>query len=324
MTSTSASIKQLSRTTGEACTYCQLMHQLTAMLSDPAAWYHFAGDAAGTAFKALIYLPSKLDEKFWTQPTAINNDIRLMVKKVFITSDLGENFLPKWTNYIKVIVDADDLPLNVSRETLQSTRFLKQIKSILVRRLIQLFVKLAKEDQEKFQELQKNFGATLKLGAVEDSRNREKIVELVQYATNQRNATTLNDYIKNKKGGQKQIFFLADMGKSAEQLAQSVFVEKLTARGYEVLLLSEPLDEILIQTLRSWKNFQFQDVAKAGLQFGDEGERRIALFLNHVQCSMECPFRHRLSVREGVPRVCKGEVQTSHRLRQDRGEQRRS
>lgn len=239
--------------------------------NDPTAWYHFSGDSgAGTSFKAIIYLPSKIDDNYWQTQATTNKDIRLMVKKVFITSDLGDDFLPKWANYIKVIVDADDLPLNVSRETLQSTKFLKQMKSILVRRLVQLFSKIEKDDPIKFNEIQEKFGTAIKLGAVEDSRNREKIVQLARFATNQRNATSLNEYVKNKRGGQKQIFFLADMGKDIDFLAKSVFVEKLTARGYETLLLNEPLDEIFIQTVRHWKNLPFQDVARQGLKFGDE------------------------------------------------------
>jgi heat shock protein beta len=186
-----------------------------------------------------------------------------MVKRVFITSDLGDNFLPKWAGWIKVIVDgrltscfffpafteatiftAEDLPLNVSRETLQSTKFLKQIKSIILRRLLQTLKRIADENPEKFEELQKVYSGAFKLGAVEDGKNRDKLVELCRFATNQRNSTSLDQYVENKKQGQKQIFYLADMGKTPEHLAKSVFVEKLDARGYEVLLLTEPLDEI--------------------------------------------------------------------------------
>lgn len=136
------------------------------------------------------------------------------------------------------------MPLNVSRETLQSTRFLKQIKNIILRRLIQTFQKIADEDPAKFEKLQEVYGGALKLGAVEDQRNQAKLVPLLRFVTNQRNVTSLDQYIENKKKGQKQIFYLADMGKTPEHLSQSIFVEKLTARGYEVLLLTEPLDEI--------------------------------------------------------------------------------
>ncbi|TFY72957.1 hypothetical protein EVG20_g20 [Dentipellis fragilis] len=240
----------------------------------PLAWHHFTGDSgSGVSFRAIIFIPGKLDDSFWNQPTeATGNDVRLMVKRVFITSDLGEDSLPKWASWVKAVVDAEDLPLNVSRETLQNTKFLKQIKQIILKRLIQMISKLAEEDPEKFETILKTYGTALKMGAVEDIKNREKLASLVRFATNQRNVTTFDEvYVENKKQGQKQIFHVSDMDKTAASLAKSVFIEKLHARGYEVLLLTDPIDEILVQNLRKWKGIiPFQDVAKAGLKFGDE------------------------------------------------------
>ncbi|KAJ7368267.1 Hsp90 protein-domain-containing protein [Mycena albidolilacea] len=238
----------------------------------PLAWQHFSGDSeSGVSFKSIIYLPGKLDAEYWKQPLAYKStDIKLMVKRVFITSDLGEDVLPKWASWVKAVVDAEDLPLNVSRETLQSTRFLRQMKQIIMKRILQLFTRIAEEDEEKFEKIAEVYNSVFKLGAVEDVKNRDKLAALTRFTTNQRNHTSLAQYLENKKQGQKQIFYLAEMGKSAENLAQSVFVEKLHARGYEVLLLSEPLDEIFVQNLRHYKNVAFQDVAKAGLKFGDE------------------------------------------------------
>ncbi|KAH7929430.1 HSP90-domain-containing protein [Leucogyrophana mollusca] len=250
-----------------------LLYQATFKdYKEPLAWHHFTGDSgSGVSFRAIVYIPSRLEDEFFSKPLySSTKDVRLLVKHVFITSDLGEYALPKWASWVKVIIDADDLPLNVSRETLQSSAFLKQIRQIVIRRLIQLFTRIAKEDEAKFAEIQKIYGTVFKLAASEDSKNREKLAALVRFNTNQRNATSFDNYLENKRQGQKQIFYLADMGKSVEHLSQSVFVEKLHARGYEVLLLNEPLDEILLQTLRNWKGVPFQDVAKAGLQFGDE------------------------------------------------------
>ena len=199
-----------------------------------------------------------------------------MVKRVFITSDLGEDALPKWANWAKVVVDAEDLPLNVSRETLQSNAFLKQLRGIILKRLLQMLNRIMDEDPEKWAKIQEVYGNVFKLGAVEDHKNRDKLVQLVRFATNQRNSTSLDEYLENKKQGQSQIFYLADMGKSTEELSKSVFIEKLHARGYEVLLLGDPLDEVFITNVRRWKKIGFQDVAKAGLKFGDEGR--------HMEC----------------------------------------
>ncbi|KAF8076368.1 heat shock protein Hsp90 [Lyophyllum atratum] len=240
----------------------------------PLGWHHFSGDSgSGVSFKAILYLPGKIDEEYWQQPLASKSkDIKLMVKRTFITSDLGEHGLPKWASWVKVVIDADDLPLNVSRETLQSNKFFKQLKGIIIKRLIQLFLKIAEEDPVKFRELEGTYGSIFKLGAVEDVKNRDKLASITRFSTTQRNETSLDQYLENRKQGQKQIFYLAEMGKKPEDLAQSVFVEKLHARGYEVLLLTEPLDEILFGNLRKWKNVPFQDVAKAGLKFGDEDQ----------------------------------------------------
>ncbi|KAI6164847.1 cation-transporting ATPase [Pisolithus thermaeus] len=210
------------------------------------------------------------DEEYHLLYQATFKDFRKPLAWSHFTGDSGSGV--SWASWVRVIIDAEDLPLNVSRETLQSSAFLKQIRGIVVRRLIQLFTKISEEDPEKFAEISKVYRTVLKLGAAEDQKNRGKIVPLLRFDTNQRNTTSLDDYVKNKKQGQKQIFYLADMGKPVSQLAGSVFVEKLDARGYEVLLLNEPLDEILVQSLRSWKGFKFQDVAKAGLDFGDDTE----------------------------------------------------
>ncbi|KAF8913882.1 Hsp90 protein-domain-containing protein [Gymnopilus junonius] len=239
----------------------------------PLAWHHFSADAgSGVAFKALLFFPSKLTDDFWQKPLEYKSkDFKLMVKRVFITSDLGDEGLPKWASWVKVVVDAEDLPLNVSRENLQSNRFLRQLKSIIIKRMIRLFKSISEgDDQAKIDKMQETYGSVLKLGAVEDSKNREELASLTRFTTNQRNNTSFDQYLENKKKGQKNIFYIAEIGKKPEDLAQSVFIEKLHARGYEVLLLTEPLDEILIGHLQQWKGFPFQDAAKAGLKFGDE------------------------------------------------------
>jgi len=151
--------------------------------------------------------------------------VKLMVKRTFITSDLGDNSLPKWATWVRVVVDgectvlsikasmmnmvpADDLPLNVSRETLQSNQFLRQLKSIILKRLIQLMSKIEEEEPERFQKIQNVYGSVLKLGAVEDTKNREKLTALTRFASNQRNTTSLEQYIQNKKKGQRHVSFL--------------------------------------------------------------------------------------------------------------------
>lgn len=212
----------------------ELFYQSTFKDYDkPLAWHHFSGDSgSGVSFRAILYIPSRLwvalevcrwpyprlllfrDDSFWQSgPTSASKDVRLMVKRVFITNDLGDDALPKWASWVKVVIDgkyflnvtyhwgetnvslptAEDLPLNVSRETLQSTKFLKQLKSIITRHLVQTLTRLQDDKKEKFEEVKKVYNNVFKLGAVEDTKNREKLSALVRFPTNQRNSTSLTE-----------------------------------------------------------------------------------------------------------------------------------
>ena len=115
-----------------------------------------------------------------------------MVKHVFITSEFGSDRLPKWASWVRVIIDADDLPLNVSRETLQSSKFVNQMRGIILRHLLILFNKLATEDTEKWALVTKNYGMIFKFGAVEDSKNKDRLINLVRFETTQRQDVTLD------------------------------------------------------------------------------------------------------------------------------------
>lgn len=155
--------------------------------NDPLAWHHFSGDSGtSTSFKAILFIPSELPSDFWHTPVITTKDIRLYNKRVFITSDLGEDALPKWISWIKAIVDAEDLPLNVSREMLQSSRFLQQIKQILTRRLIQLLQRISEESPEKYEEIWRALGPVVKMGALESKKDKEKLAALSRWSSNQR------------------------------------------------------------------------------------------------------------------------------------------
>lgn len=262
----------------------------------PTAWTHFKvrpnlftspcgsltsectqGDAGSTSFRSLIYLPSAMPNDFYSKDYVTLESLKLFVRRVFITSDLGENFLPKYLNWVKVFVDADDLPLNVGRDSLQKSRALSQIKRNLVKRVrlfppsyshpilmmglqtLDLFASLAKTDLEKYNELYTKAGVSLKLGAVEDEKNRARIVKLLRFETSSSsNLTSLDDVVSRRKKGQEQIFFMAGTGQKKESLEKSPFVERLIARGYEVLYLGEPMDEMLTASIGSYEGMKFQ------------------------------------------------------------------
>lgn len=237
----------------------------------PLAWSHFKGDAGSTAFRALIYIPSGVPNEFYSKDYVQLESLKLFVKRVFITNDLGANYLERHLDWIKVFIDVDDLPLNVGRDSLQKTRALAQIKRNLTKRIYDLFGQLAREDPEKFDELYTAAGTALKVGAIDDVKNRDRIVKLLRFESSAVNGTTdLDGVVSRRKQGQTQIYYIAGAGAKKAELAQSPFVERILARGYEVLYLTEPVDEMLINTVPTYGGLRFQDVAKDGVTFGDE------------------------------------------------------
>ncbi|KAK4686199.1 molecular chaperone HtpG, partial [Tremellales sp. Uapishka_1] len=267
-----------------------------AVAKDPSAetlgWGHFKGDSgSGVSYKAIMYIPSKLPQDFWQKMTSGINNVRLMVKRVFITDDMGEEYMPRWLSFLKVTVDggsfvqwryftltepstalADDLPLNVSRETLQHHRFLKQLQRILVRKAIDLFTKLSVDEPEKYKEVSEMYGNALRIGMLESQKDKVKLAKLLRFESTMSNYTSLEEYVDNRKTGQTQIYYMAGVGEKAEDLARSPFVEKLFARGYEVLLLNLPSDEPMMGALTNFMGMTTQDVSKKGLKYGDEDE----------------------------------------------------
>ncbi|GAA5991318.1 hypothetical protein JCM10908_003254 [Rhodotorula pacifica] len=237
----------------------------------PLAWSHFKGDAGSTAFRALIYIPSGVPNEFYSKDYVQLESLKLFVKRVFITNDLGPGYLERHLDWIKVFIDVDDLPLNVGRDSLQKTRALAQIKRNLTKRIYDLFGQLAREDPEKFDELYTAAGTALKVGTIDDAKNRDRIVKLLRFESSAVNGTTnLDDVVARRKQGQTQIYYIAGAGAKKEELAQSPFVETILARGYEVLYMTEPVDEMLINTVPTYGGLRFQDVAKDGVTFGDE------------------------------------------------------
>ncbi|KAL7423848.1 hypothetical protein Q5752_001432 [Cryptotrichosporon argae] len=243
--------------------------------TEPLGWSHFKGDTqSGVSFRAIMYIPSTLPKDFWQKMTSGINNVRLMVKRVFITDNLGDEYMPRWLSFVKITVDADDLPLNVSRETLQNHQFLKQLRRILVRKALDLFGRLAESDPARYRDVSKLYGNALRIGMLESEKDKIKIAKLLRFQSTHSDWTSLEEYVANRKEGQKQIYYIAGVGEKAEDLARSPFVEKLKARGYEVLLLSLPSDEPMMGALNYFGGMKTQDVSKKGLVYGDEDEDR--------------------------------------------------
>jgi heat shock protein beta len=236
---------------------------------EPLAKTHFTAEGEVT-FKSILFVPKSAPSGMFQEYGKKVDYIKMYVRRVFITADF-EEMMPKYLSFIKGLVDSDDLPLNVSRETLQQNKLLKVIKKKLVRKTLDMIKKLtADEFNEKFWP---QFGTNMKLGVIEDHANRGRLAKLLRFQSSHHasNLTSLAEYVERMTEKQEHIYFMA--GASRGEVEKSPFVERLLKKGYEVLYLVEPVDEYAIQSLPDFDGKKFQNVAKEGLKFADEGDK---------------------------------------------------
>nr|QQL94695.1 heat shock protein 90 beta family member 1 [Lateolabrax maculatus] len=236
---------------------------------DPLAHIHFMAEGEVT-FKSILFVPTSAPRGLFDEYGSKKNDyIKLFVRRVFITDDFND-MMPKYLNFVKGVVDSDDLPLNVSRETLQQHKLLKVIRKKLVRKTLDMIKKIAEEQyNEKFW---KEFGTNIKLGVIEDHSNRTRLAKLLRFQTSnsETNLASLEEYVERMKEKQDKIYFMS--GTSRKEAESSPFVERLLKKGYEVIYLTEPVDEYCIQALPEFDGKRFQNVAKEGVKF-DESDK---------------------------------------------------
>nr|XP_046249699.1 endoplasmin [Scatophagus argus] len=236
---------------------------------DPMAHIHFTAEGEVT-FKSILFVPTAAPRGLFDEYGSKKNDyIKLFVRRVFITDDFND-MMPKYLNFVKGVVDSDDLPLNVSRETLQQHKLLKVIRKKLVRKTLDMIKKIAEEQyNDKFW---KEFGTNIKLGVIEDHSNRTRLAKLLRFQTSNSETVlaSLEQYVERMKEKQDKIYFMA--GTSRKEAESSPFVEKLLKKGYEVIYLTEPVDEYCIQALPEFDGKRFQNVAKEGVKF-DESDK---------------------------------------------------
>ena len=241
--------------------------------NDALAWTHNRVEGS-QSFTTLLYVPSQPPFDLMMGGRDERKGLKLYIKRVFIM-DAAEELLPNYLRFVRGVVDADDLPLNVSREILQQNRQLDRIKSACVKRVLDLIEKLAKDEPEKFATFYKAFGNTLKEGISEDANNRERIAKLLRFAstkgdgTNQ--TTSLDDYIGRMAVGQDAIWYItADSYAAAFGSPQ---LEAFKARDIEVLLMSDRIDEWMIGSLSEYEGKKLKSVAKGEVPL-DEADKK--------------------------------------------------
>ena len=243
--------------------YKEFYRHITHDFTDPLAWSH--GKVEGKKeYTSLLYVPARAPFDLWHREAA--RGLKLYVRRVFIMDD-AEQFLPLYLRFVKGVVDSADLPLNISREMLQQDAAIDGMRTGLARRVLDVLAKMAKEEPEKYASFWKEFGTVLKEGPAEDHANRERIAKLLRFssthADKEEQDVSLEDYVARMKPEQKEIYFvIADNFAAAKS---SPHLEVLRSKGIEVLLLSDRVDEWLVDHLREFDGKQLRNVARGEL-----------------------------------------------------------
>uniref|UniRef100_A0A1D1ZDY6 Endoplasmin n=2 Tax=Anthurium amnicola TaxID=1678845 RepID=A0A1D1ZDY6_9ARAE len=242
---------------------------------DPLASSHFTTEGE-VEFRSILFVPA-------SSPTGRGEDIvnpktrniRLYVKRVFISDDFDGELFPRYLSFVKGVVDSNDLPLNVSREILQESRIIRIMRKRLVRKAFDMILGISvsdnRDDYDKFWD---NFGKHLKLGCIEDHSNHKRIAPLLRFFSShsEEELVSLDEYVENMKPEQKDIYYIASDSLSSAK--NTPFLERLLEKDYEVLFLVDPIDEVAIQNLKSYKEKNFVDISKEDLDLGDRNEEK--------------------------------------------------
>jgi heat shock protein beta len=249
----------------EVAEYNEFYKSITKDTNGPLAFTHFVAEGEVT-FKSLLFVPVSQATENFNKYGNTDEQIKLYVRRVFITDDF-KDMMPSYLSFVRGVVDSDDLPLNVSRETLQQHKLLKVIKKKLVRKTLDMIKKI---DARLYPSFWREFSTNIKLGCIEDAANRTRLAKLLRFRSSAGEFVSLSDYVERMKDKQEQIFYMA--GSSTKEVEESPFVERLLKKGYEVIYLTEAVDEYAVSALPEFEGKKFQNVAKDGFSIDGDTE----------------------------------------------------
>ncbi|MBN9287311.1 MAG: molecular chaperone HtpG [Gammaproteobacteria bacterium 39-13] len=244
--------------------YCEFYKHVAHDFEDPLVWAHNKVEGK-LEYTTLLYIPARAPFDLWQANKP--RGLKLYVKRVFIMDD-AEQFLPNYLRFVRGVIDSNDLPLNISREILQSNKTVDSMRASIIKRVLTMLTDLAKENNEKYLTFWREFGQVLKEGPAEDFANRETIAKLLRFSSTHADSETqdvsLDDYISRMKEGQDKIYYIAaDTFNAAKH---SPHLEIFRERGVEVLLLHDRIDEWLMSHLPEYEKKHFQSVAIGSLE----------------------------------------------------------